>query len=401
MAQPPSNRDKESIIRRPSAPVQLPSRFAPLSDIKLSDLPRIPEAKHKRSEDLAPSREQSPAMSESVDAMDGGALRTQRTQSYPDRSFPSAKQVSPFPFFQNPRAPLTPAVESSWGGTASPGMAPYSGLHLSKDTGKAFPKIAVKLVLQSTEYKDKYGGQLEQPVIAAETTCSICEEVLDQSTDDVAPQGISNTPKQEQDQVTVKGPNDNTYHIACIQCRACRQPFRTKDSMSDWTWVGAASPYHRTCMVHGAKPMLERLRKRLSMAALASRHQGRQEAATQMLPGLTRPSPDPLQQKRYTPDFMTGRRKPEYIKPLPSIFSTRTGPEPCASCGHALLQAESMSGPVDTSHHVACLSACVECGEDFGGKGTKWYMYERRGLMRGLCQECWVGERRKRVVEGS
>lgn len=401
MAQLPSNRDKESIVRRPSAPVQLPSRFAPLSDIKLSDLPRISEAKYKRSEDLAPSREQSPARSESVDAMDGGALRTQRTQSYPERSFPSAKQVSPFPFFQNPRAPLTPAVESSWGGTASPGMAPYSGLHLAKDTGKAFPKIAVKYVLQSTEYKDKYGGQLERPVIAAETTCSICEEVLDQSTDDVAPQGISNTPKQEQDQVTVKGPNDNTYHIACIQCRACRQPFRTKDSMSDWTWVGAASPYHRTCMVHGAKPMLERLRKRLSMTALASRHQGRQEAATQMLPGLTRPSPDPLQQKRYTPDFMAGRRKPEYIKPLPSIFSTRTGPEPCASCGHALLQAESVSGPVDTSHHVACLSACVGCGKDFGGKGTKWYMYERRGLMRGLCQECWVGERRKRVVEGT
>ncbi|MCJ1248595.1 hypothetical protein MMC30_005813 [Trapelia coarctata] len=401
MAQLPSNRVKESLLRRPSVPVQLPSQLMPLGDIELFDLPKIPESSHKALGKPAPSQEKPSAGSETVDAVDGSTLRTQRAQSYPERAIQSPRQASPFPFFQNPRAPLTPAVESSWGGTASPGMVPYSGLFPAQDKPISSAKSGLNSVLQSTEYKDKYSGQVEGPVVATEESCPICEEAIDQSTDDDGPEANSRTPKQEQDQMIVHGPNDNTYHTSCIQCRACRQPFRSKDSISNWTWVGAASPYHRTCMVHGAKPMLERLRNRLSMTALASRHQGRQEAAIQMLPGLTRPSPDPVQQRRYTPDFMTGVKKPDYIKNLPSIFSTRTGPEPCASCGHALLQTESVPGSNDTIHHVACLSACAQCGKDFGGKGTKWYVYGRRGLMQGICQECWVGEKRKQVVEGS
>ena len=401
MAQLPSNRIKESHLRRPSVPVQLPSQFAPLSDIELSDLPKLPDSDHRPLEKPIPSKEKLTAGSEIVGAVDGSVLRTQRAQSYPERAVLLPRQASPFPFFQNPRAPFTPAVECSWGGTASPGMIPYSGLFPAGDKTSISIKSGLNSVLQSTEYKDKYGGQVAEPVVATEKLCPICEETIHQSTNDDDLEAKGRTPKQEQDLMTIDGPNDNTYHVACIQCRACRQPFRSKDSMSDWTWVGAASPYHRTCMVHGAKPMLERLRKRLSMTALASRHPGRQDAAIQMLPGLTRPSPDPMQLKRITPEFMTGRKKPDYIKHLPSIFSTRTGPEPCASCGHALLQTESVPGPNDTSHHVACLSACVQCGKDFGGKGTKLYIYGRRGQIRGICQECWVAERRKQVVEDS
>jgi len=395
MSQLPSNQVKESLLRRPSVPVQLPSQVTPLGDIELANLPQTRSANPEPPGERPPLEEKSSAGSETVGAEDGGALRTERAQSYPERAISSTRQASPFPFFQNPRAPLTPAIESSWGGTASPGMVPYSGLYPAKDKANTSPKSGLNSVLQSTEYKDKYGSQTEEPVVLTEKSCPICEEAIDHSTDDDGPEANSRTTKQEQDQMIVDGPNDSTYHVPCIQCRACRQPFRSKDSMSDWTWVGAASPYHRTCMVHGAKPMLERLRKRLSMTALASRHQGRQEAAIQMLPGLTRPSPDPVHLKRYTPDFMTGMKQPDYIKNLPSIFSTRTGPEPCASCGHALLETESVPGPNYTNHHVACLSACVQCAKDFGGKGTQWYLYGRRGLMRGLCQECWVGEKRQ------
>ncbi|KAL9106516.1 MAG: hypothetical protein Q9187_008550, partial [Circinaria calcarea] len=51
---------------------------------------------------------------------------------------PRTAQSSPFPYFQNPRAPLTPAAESSWSGnTPSPGLTPYAGLQYTTVPAKA------------------------------------------------------------------------------------------------------------------------------------------------------------------------------------------------------------------------------------------------------------------------
>jgi hypothetical protein len=399
MAQLPSNRVKDFGIRRPSAPVRLPSQLNPL-DLEADDTPKTPEAFYTPLEQPQNSHPMPSTAPASSSVINGSALRTQRAQSYPERQIPAPKHVSAFPFFQNPRAPLTPAVESSWGGIASPGLVPYSGLYHSEDKSKHDTSTTPNTVFRSTEYTEKYGLHPVEPDTTNEI-CPICEEPVETSAEDLNRERRGTVRRRASPLQTVKGLNNHTYHIACICCRACRQQYRPKDSMTDWTWVGSSSPYHRTCMIQGAKPMLERLRKRLSMTGIASRHYARPESDAQMLPGLTRPTPDISIHKKHAHEMTAVPvKKPDYIRNLPTLFSPRIGPEPCASCGHALLPDENMLGPNDTKHHVTCLSACTSCGKDFQGQGTAWYAYGRRGLMRGLCQTCWENKQ-KHVVQAA
>ena len=385
MTQLPSSRVKDSLIRRPSAPVRLPSQLKSLE--LLNSRSQVPPTTHLPSE-RSSLRTVSSVSPGTAYAANGTDFRAYRAQSYPEQQITPPKQVSAFPFFQNPRAPLTPAVESSWGTTASPGMTPYTGLYPIKEK-KSSPKSGLS-VLRSTEYSDKYGVQVSEPETPNKRICPICEEQIDTSAYESGNNGYRRASKKPQIPEICTGPHGHTYHIGCIQCRACRQAFHSNDSMTEWTWVGSSSPYHRMCMVQGAKPMLERLRKRLSVSGMASKYHGRPDAGAQMLPGLTRSTADLLQQKKVNHDFPTTIKKAEYMRGLPSLFSTRVGPEPCASCGHALSLTENVVGPANTKHHLVCLSGCVQCGRDFKGKGTKWYAYGRRGLMKGLCEECWI-----------
>ena len=390
MTQLPSSRVKDSLMRRPSAPVQLSSQLKPLE--LLGSHSQAPSTSQFPSEQST-NRTVSPASPGTAYAANGTDIRAYRAQSYPEQCITPPKQVSAFPFFQNPRAPLTPAVESSWGTTASPGMTPYTGLYPIKEK-KSSPKSALSGVLHSTEYNDKYGVQISEPETTNKGICPICEEQVEMPVHEHGKNGYRRASKKTKNPEICTGPHGHLYHIGCIQCRSCRQAFHSNDSMTDWTWVGSSSPYHRTCMVQGATPMLERLRKRLSMSGMASKYHGRLDAEGQMLPGLTRPTVNLLQQKKTNHEIITQMKKAEYIRGLPSLFSARIGPEPCASCGHALLLTESVVGPANTKHHLVCLSSCVQCGRDFKGKGTKWYTYGRRGLMKGLCEECWIHKTR-------
>ncbi|MCJ1400985.1 hypothetical protein MMC11_004196 [Xylographa trunciseda] len=400
MSQLPSSRVKDSVYRKSSSPVYLPSQREGLSQ---DDSP----VSTKPTEDLvvpttqpSPPHKVSPAhYSPTLEAVESEP-RIQRAQSVPERHIVPPKPLAAFPFFQNPRAPLIPAVESSWGSAPSSGMTPYRGLPPAAEKKTPSPKGGRQEVLQSNEFNEKYSVQMQQNDIKSDKICPICEDTIANSADEDAVEWRRRLSLQDATEGLVMGLNDHVYHITCIQCRACRQPFRSKDSMTDWTWVGSSSPYHRTCMVQGAKPMLERLRRRLSMAGLTAGHPSKQDPNSQMLPGLSRPAPHVLQQTKPPSEVMPTFKKPEYLKSLPSLFSTRTGPEPCASCGHALLATESVPGPNMTKHHVACLSACVQCGMDFGGKGTKWYAYGRRGLIRALCHDCWATGRNKHGPEG-
>ncbi|MCJ1284336.1 hypothetical protein MMC26_003667 [Xylographa opegraphella] len=399
MSQLPSSRMKDPAIQTSSSPVEHPqregcSKDGPAVEIKskadnIAPLERSGPSNHLSPTCHSPAREFSEA-----------EHRIQRAQSVPERPKGPPKPLAAFPFFQNPRAPLTPAVESSWGSAPSSGMTPYNGLPSATEKKTPSPKTGRQEVLQSNEYKEKYSVQMLQNDSQADKTCPICEETIASSTESDGTEWRQRLLPQDIPGQLVMGPNDHAYHISCIQCRACRQPFRSKDSMTDWTWVGSSSPYHRTCMVQGAKPMLERLRRRLSMAGLTPGPSSKPEPNAQMLPGLSRPAPHVMQLAKPASDVVPAFKKPDYLKSLPSLFSTRAGPEPCASCGHALLSAESVPGPNVTKHHVACLSACVQCGVDFDGKGTKWYAYGRRGLIRALCHDCWAAGRSKRGSVG-
>ena len=399
MLQLPSSRVNNSVFRRPSVPVYLPSQWKTLDEEKLV-------ARYVSTEASVVPFERSPSphntslarLATTQESPEPG-LPNQRTQSVPGWSTISQKPLAAFPFFQNPRAPLTPAIESSWGNAPSSGMTPYKGIPSTIEKQTPSPKGGRKEVLQSNEYNEKYSIQMSQNDSRTNKICPICEEILTNATDNDVFEWQRRLSRQGATGDIVMGLNGHAYHITCLQCRACRQPFCSKDSMKDWTWVGSSSPYHRTCMVQGAKPMLERLRQRLSMAGLTTGHAARQDHGPQMLPGLLRPGPHVLQQTRPGNGIVPTSKKPDYLKSLPSLFSIRAGPEPCASCGHALLATERVPGPNMTKHHVACLSACVQCGMDFEGKGTKWYAYGRRGFVRALCHECWVAGRDKNRIE--
>lgn len=281
-------------------------------------------------------------------------------------------------------------------------MAPYKGLPIIEDNATPSPKNTRIQVPQSAQYSEKYSIRASLPTTQPGRNCPICEEAVYSPSDNQVAGRLGKASQQGDRREVVQALNGCTYHITCVQCRACRLPFFPQDSMTDWTWVGSSSPYHRTCMVQGAKPMLERLKHRLSMTKFATVSPTRQDPSTQMLPGLSRPSPHVLQASpRSSNDSVPSYRKADYLRSLPTLFSTRAGPEPCASCGRALIVAgESVPGPKATKHHVACLSACVDCGRSFGAKGTKWYAYGRRGLIRALCQECWTAGRERKEEVG-
>ena len=401
MAQLPSSRVEDSVLQTSSSPAHLSSQTDSSNKDDLVASAKSLEDKFTPLERPWPMNQVAPACHSPTQAVSESKLPIPRAQSVPERPRVPSKPLAAFPFFQNPRAPLTPAVESSWGSAPSSGMTPYNGLPFATEKKTPSPKEGRQEVLQSNEYNEKYSVQMLQNDSQPDKICPICEETLANSADGDGNEWRRRLLIQEAPGALVMGLNDHVYHISCIQCRACRQPFRLKDSMTDWTWVGSSSPYHRTCMVQGAKPMLERLRRRLSMAGLTTGQSGKQDPNSQMLPGLSRPAPHVVQQTKPASDVVPTFKKPDYLRSLPSLFSARAGPEPCASCGHALLVTESVTGPNTTKHHVACLSACIQCGVDFEGKGTKWYAYSRRGLIRALCHECWAAGRNKHGSGGS
>ena len=395
MLQLPSN--CPVVMRSPSTPTRLPSQTLLLSG------PATPELSPVSSIDAVSPTRSSP---DGKVILAGVSLQTnheqkmpeQNLQNRPERQILPPKQLSSFPFFQNPRSPLTPAIESSWGQRVSRGLDPYRELFQSSDGTGPTTKSRRDTSFQSREYKDKYDIRSPDPDDEISKICPICEEeVFYAKIDD----GSLKKPKKLRELSIIDGLNGNLYHASCIQCRSCRRPFASTDSMIDWTWLGSSSPYHRTCLAQGAKPMLKRLKKRLSIAAITTKQIGNQEIAPHLLPGLTRPSPAVVQRKRSSTSIITAIKRPEYLPRMSSIFSRNTGPstahvpigyspDPCISCGESLLFSESMQGPNGSIHHKRCLRACAKCQKDFEGNGTNWYVYGKDGLMRCICKDCWV-----------
>ena len=395
MLELPSN--SPMIMRSPSTPTRLPSQTLLLSGPTTLELASESDAEAVSLTRSSPDR---------MVVLAGVSLQTdheqkmpvQNLKNHPERQMLPPKQISSFPFFQNPRSPLTPATESSWGQRVSRGLDPYSESFQSSDRTGPTTKSRRDTSFHSREYKDKYDIRSPDPDDGISKICPICEqEVFYAKIDD----GSLKKPKQLRELSIIDGLNGHLYHASCIQCRSCRRPFASTDSMIDWTWLGSSSPYHRICLAQGAKPMLKRLKKRLNIAAIPTKQIGNQEIAPHMLPGLTRPSAAVVQRKRSSTSILTAIKRPEYLPRMPTLFSRNTGPstahvpigyspDPCISCGESLLFSESMQGPNGSIHHKRCLRACTKCRKDFEGNGTSWYVYSKDGLMRCICKDCWI-----------
>ena len=164
-------------------------------------------------------------------------------------SMPSSP-ISRYPYFQNPRAPITPAIESTWSAGSQQSFSPR-----------------VQESLSSSEYIDRYN--VVSPgisnVLAGQFQCPICEERIfvprDEGLFPLIKPSDSTTRLSMNVVITSSG---RAYHTTCLTCRSCLRPFDSgHDDISAWTFIGPASPYHSRCAVDGSKPILERLKQRL------------------------------------------------------------------------------------------------------------------------------------------
>ena len=151
-----------------------------------------------------------------------------------------------YPYFQNPRAPILPAVESTW--------------NIGSQRSRNIP-------ITSTEYLDKYNiaATSTLPLPCTQTKCPICEEEIANVDDASPPPSIkpsdssAHTPTR-----IVTTAAGITYHTACLTCRSCLAPFSpNQDDILAWTFLNHTSPYHSQCLAEGSKPILERLKSRL------------------------------------------------------------------------------------------------------------------------------------------
>ncbi|MCJ1432180.1 hypothetical protein MMC27_001536 [Xylographa pallens] len=183
MSQLPSSRVKDSAVQTSSSPVHFPSQREGCSKDDPVAVVKSLKDNVTPLERPWPLNQVSPACSSPAQELSESELRVQRAQSVPERPRVPPKPLAAFPFFQNPRAPLTPAIESSWGSAPSSGMTPYKGLPSATEKKTPSPKGGRQEVLQSNEYNEKYSVQMLQNDSQPDKICPICEETIANSAD--------------------------------------------------------------------------------------------------------------------------------------------------------------------------------------------------------------------------
>ena len=168
--------------------------------------------------------------------------RTARTQSIRRNTILPLTSPSHFPFFQNPKAPIVPSIDSSWGrcsqlkaDLAYPGFIRQLGDRSS---------ISQPEPITTSEYTDRY---VDTPQKAKEIrraqVCILC--------------GQSSSVDK-----FILAPNDKTYHCSCFVCRVCHNPHKPAEENMDAYICFGVFPSHRRCISGGADAILTKLRKK-------------------------------------------------------------------------------------------------------------------------------------------
>jgi hypothetical protein len=331
------------------------------------------------------------------------------------------KEPSSYPFFQNPRRPIVPAVESSWGNSKlSPGLFPYvesatgsgqpnalrpsgipppSGL-ATGGCHRATPSVAATVVqprvissFKSTEYLDKYrdGGGKGEAATKDVSSCPCCGEV-------VAPGAVS----------TVEGSNGQRYHLDCFACGICGRAVDARGKLDDCMFLMRV-PHHRRCVGERAGEVVGRRRgkgfERRGGGGGGGQYPQQRRThhphpnpsppdAPSSLPKpraavTLEPQPPPRTQKalaRELSSFFSARKKSSNVV-VPATGGISE--ESCTACGKALDEMEAAvvvaSGPNVGRFHGACMR-CRGCGLEISGTAARWYEWDGRGLMVLLCR---------------
>lgn len=365
MAHLPSNRRSSAAdVRPPSAPVRLPSQAT------LITAPPSPEPLPTPANAYHTPLEQ-PAETGGVAASRPGFRMGSSQQT---------RQLSSYPFFQNPRAPLTPAAESSWKpGGSSPGLMPFNpaGAETVIIRRPVLRNARQDRSFQSMEYLEKYSPKTsaDEEKVPEVQICPVCETPVVQAE-------------------SLKASNSKIYHQSCFRCQICREDYGEYGKMSEWMFLKQL-PYHQACLSERAKPMVERLKGRVIKPLPPT-----------PLNIKARPS-SPLTMAASVPVRKSSlnvlRPRPDYLRELSAFFSTGKKQQlsklggivdTCAGCGKGVTHLESVPGPSETRFHAVCMH-CTGCGRTLDG-GTSWYEWGKRGMMEPSCRKCWRGRREER-----
>ncbi|KAI4121099.1 MAG: hypothetical protein LQ347_006956, partial [Umbilicaria vellea] len=316
MAHLPSNRrSSPADVQRPSAPVRLPSQVALISAPPSPEpLPTPANAYHTPLEH--------PAETGGVAASKPGS---RMSSAQPPR------QSSSYPFFQHPRAPLTPAAESSWNaGGSSPGLMPFNpaGAETVIIRRPVLRNARQDRSFLSMEYLEKYSPKTsaDEGKLPDVQICPVCETAVVEAE-------------------SLKASNSKIYHQSCFRCQICPEEYGEYGKMSEWMFVKQL-PYHQTCLSERAKPMADRLKSRITKPLPPT-----------PLDMKARPS-SPLAMAALVPIRKSSlnvlRPRPEYLRELSAFFSTGKKQQlpklggiidTCAGCGNGVPHLESVPGP--------------------------------------------------------
>ena len=378
MAYLPSNRNSTLAgTRNPAALIELPSQVRASVGI-------MPETSSKNSfqtssEQAAPLNKP-PAAAGSVTTVESPA------PSRPGTSVPS-RRPSAFPFFQNPRAPMSPATESSWGPTAGPssGMIPYSGVPSGRPSSvQPLVEKAQDRPGPSKEYVNKYASKLPNSATKLEI-CPACDRPVEIIGPDREQHANRESNPDTRPADAVRGFGSKPYHTACMTCRSCHLQFQPSESVSDWTWTDSKKCYHKACINPEVKPIIERLKRKMSLRQVRTQQQQQQQPPRQSDAGVEttpigqgkgemRSEPHLPERLRSTASVMDTTPASPRQNILSGFFSTGSSPrnspwpptrnegqarttlhqDRCAVCGLAFMSRDYVIGSGDQKAHERC-----------------------------------------------
>ncbi|KAI9775907.1 MAG: hypothetical protein M1839_000696 [Geoglossum umbratile] len=312
---------------------------------------------------------------------------------------PAPATSIPYPFFQNPRRPIIPAVESTWSSNKlSPGLFPYAEEHSSgaHDTSPSPRKGAAAATtasatattpatqkgvissFRSTEYLDRYRDTARPHTTgtppAAALVCSCCSEPIAAGA------------------LSVAAGNGYTYHEGCFRCRGCRGAVDAKGA--ECVVLGGA-PWHRGCV----RPVRHQQQQQQQQQVASGRRgapprAGKGGASGGLGLGLGMSGFFSAVRGSGSGGGNSSARKPAPPPPPPPPPSSSllaTFDDSCAGCGTAFPppgssppEDQPVPGPRDTAFHRKCLR-CRRC-EGRLKAGNRWYEWDGRGLMGVLCR---------------
>lgn len=362
--------------RNPTALIELPSQVRASVTI-------MPETSSKNS--FQTSREQAAPLKKPPAAAGPVTIAESPAPSRPGTTVPS-RRPSAFPFFQNPRAPMSPATESSWGPTAGPssGMIPYSGVSSSRSSSvRPLVEKTQDRSVPSKEYINKYAPKFPDSARKLEI-CPVCDRPVEITGPDREQHHALRKSNQDTGSAdAVRGFSSKPYHAACMTCRSCHLQFQPSESVSDWTWMDSKKCYHKACINPEVKPMIERLKRKMSLRQVRTQQQQQQQRDVEVVTtpikqgkGEMRSELPLLERLRSTAGVIDTPASPRHNS-LAGFFSTgssasspRNSPRPptrnegqartilhqdrCAVCGLAFMSRDYVIGSGDKKAHERC-----------------------------------------------